>query len=266
MLKQRIITAVLLLPILLGALFVPNPLYWQLLMVLVALLGLKEWLNFCQFNKPILRATAYLLLLSLGFVLYAGYVPLLIVVLVSVLLWWCLITVTFFDKPTFLMAPMVKLLIGVWLLASNCWLLTQLKYLPAGYTWILLFFMTIWCADIGAYFVGRRFGKHKLAPSVSPGKTVEGMLGGLAFVVLVLTPILFYFFDASEVVVLLPAIVVTAVLSVAGDLYESKLKRLAGLKDSSQILPGHGGILDRIDSVLSGLPYFSVGLLILSVW
>ena len=118
-------------------------------------------------------------------------------------------------------------------------------------------------ADIGAYFSGRRFGRVKLAPSISPGKTVEGFFGGLAFVALIYIPVLFYLFSADAASLLLLTVLVTAVVSVGGDLFESKLKRHVGLKDSSQILPGHGGILDRIDSILAGVNFFALGLLVL---
>jgi phosphatidate cytidylyltransferase len=123
--------------------------------------------------------------------------------------------------------------------------------------WILFLLLLVVAADVGAYFCGRRFGRHKLAPQVSPGKTWEGVLGGLAAAAL-MAGIGVYWFNAR----LGPFIVVCAVVvvaSVVGDLTESLFKRHAGLKDSGTLLPGHGGVLDRIDSVTAAAPFFVVG-------
>ncbi len=124
---------------------------------------------------------------------------------------------------------------------------------PRGRLWILFFLIVIWCNDSLAYVFGRAFGRHKLCPSISPGKTIEGALGGLlsgvvaALVFNALSPLTGY-----GAVVLLALI--TGCLGIAGDLFESILKRGAGVKDSGTLLPGHGGILDRIDSLLFSLP------------
>lgn len=132
----------------------------------------------------------------------------------------------------------------------------------------------VWAADIGAYFAGKGFGKHKLAPSLSPGKTIEGMLGGLFLVVLVslffiandFWP-LNYFSLLYQQIGLASMLFITlagSLLSVIGDLFESQLKRLANVKDSSQLLPGHGGFLDRIDALLPVLPFAALVFLVLA--
>jgi phosphatidate cytidylyltransferase len=113
-------------------------------------------------------------------------------------------------------------------------------------------------ADIGAYFAGRRFGRHKLAPQISPGKTWEGVLGGSVSVMLVAYGIAATFGFSRGGFVVLSAVVFVA--SVVGDLTESLYKRGAGLKDSGFILPGHGGVLDRIDSLLAAAPFYVLGL------
>jgi phosphatidate cytidylyltransferase len=126
----------------------------------------------------------------------------------------------------------------------------------AGGLALIAIMATVWLADIAAYFSGRAFGRHKLAPSISPGKTWEGALGGgLAVVVygFVLAPKLPVAL-AGNLALLFVVLVLLTVISVIGDLFESLLKRQAGLKDSSSILPGHGGVLDRIDSLTSTLP------------
>ncbi len=128
--------------------------------------------------------------------------------------------------------------------------------------WLLYVFLLVWCADSGAYFVGRKFGKRKLAPKVSPNKSVEGLLGGLLLGGLVafgVTLTQWQRWGAGVALGFLSLSLITIVVSVFGDLFESMLKREAGVKDSGRILPGHGGVLDRIDSQLSAMPVFAFG-------
>jgi phosphatidate cytidylyltransferase len=144
--------------------------------------------------------------------------------------------------------------VGLVLILPTWLALVQLK--QAGGLSLIAIMATIWLADIAAYFFGRTFGRHKLAPSISPGKTWEGALGGgLAVIVygFILAPKLPVAF-AGNYALLFIALILLTVISVIGDLFESLLKRQAGLKDSSAILPGHGGVLDRIDSLTSTLP------------
>lgn len=125
-------------------------------------------------------------------------------------------------------------------------------------------FCVVWIADIGAYFAGRAFGKAKLAPRVSPGKSWAGVWGGLAAVaVLSLVVSLLIGCDGRETLLLLILSLVTGAVSVLGDLLESMLKRFRGIKDSSQLLPGHGGIMDRIDSLTAAIPIFALGMTLL---
>lgn len=124
----------------------------------------------------------------------------------------------------------------------------------------------VWVADIGAYFSGKRFGKRKLAPHVSPGKSWEGLIGGL-LLSLLLTVVVGLYRDWSfgEFLLALPAAALVVLISVVGDLTESMFKRQSGIKDSSNLLPGHGGVLDRIDSLTAAVPVFAV-LLWLAGW
>lgn len=142
-----------------------------------------------------------------------------------------------------------------------CWLRAQ----DQGELYILLLLFIIWSADTGAYFAGRAFGQHKLAPSISPGKTREGLLGGVIAAVLVawLVAHLAGILPASPAVFVL-VIVVTVLVSAGGDLFISIHKRTVGLKDSGRLFPGHGGVLDRFDSLLAGAPFFALGVLMLS--
>lgn len=130
--------------------------------------------------------------------------------------------------------------------------------------WLMYVFLLVWCADSGAYFVGRKLGKRKLAPNVSPNKSVEGLIGGL-ITAGVVAGVVGHYLQLSGMALFwflgLSALTVGA--SVLGDLFESMLKRRAGIKDSGNILPGHGGVLDRIDSLLSATPVFAFGFWVL---
>ncbi|MFA9485890.1 phosphatidate cytidylyltransferase [Moraxella haemolytica] len=126
--------------------------------------------------------------------------------------------------------------------------------------WLMYVFLLVWCADSGAYFVGRKLGKTKLSPNVSPNKSVEGLVGGL-LTAGVVAAVVGYYLQLSGVALFwfLALSALTVGASVLGDLFESMLKRRAGIKDSGSILPGHGGVLDRIDSLLSATPIFALG-------
>jgi phosphatidate cytidylyltransferase len=129
-----------------------------------------------------------------------------------------------------------------------------------GPQWLFYSLSLVWVADTGAYFSGKKFGKKKLAPKISPGKTREGLLGAvLATSVYTFLAGNYFGLEVEKILLLLLLSFVLTLVSVAGDLYESLLKREAGLKDSGVILPGHGGMLDRIDSVLAAMPVFLVG-------
>ena len=130
-----------------------------------------------------------------------------------------------------------------------------------GASYFLYVFFIVWAADVGAYFSGKRFGRHKLAPLVSPGKTIEGMLGGLLCVSALAALAAWWFgYSGREAWVFVALSLLAALFSVFGDLFESLLKRQANIKDSSSLLPGHGGVLDRIDSVLAAAPVFLFGI------
>jgi len=263
MLKQRVITALVLVALVLAALFAPSPLFWRALMSIVVLIGYWEWLRFCNITSPIHKAICYI---GFGVSMWgfqSGFFELSYVVISLCVTWLVLLGFTLTRRFDFLHQVAIKALVGMFILPAAAWLLIEFRLLENAPAWILCFMVSVWAADVGAYFVGKRFGKTKLAPSVSPGKTVEGFIGGLALVLLVFTPILFNFFPANAAALLLATVLATAVMSVGGDLFESKLKRYANIKDSSQILPGHGGVLDRIDGLLSGAPFFSLGLIML---
>jgi phosphatidate cytidylyltransferase len=153
-----------------------------------------------------------------------------------------------------------KLIAGLVVIPAAMLAMYALHTRTGGPEWLLYGLMLVWVADTGAYFSGRRFGRNKLAPAISPGKTREGVLGAMVLVTVYSIMAAYYFsLDLNGTLYLLLLAAVLTLVSVAGDLYESVLKRERGVKDSGKILPGHGGALDRIDSMLAAMPVFAVG-------
>ncbi len=269
------ITALCLLAVFLCALFYLPPLGWLLFVTAIATIAAWEWGGLMQFASAARLTLAALLViicaalaaldpaavgLASGFGEAAWrlgvyfYLPAAAFWLLLVPIWlhrrWTL------THPALAVATGMLLLLPVWLA------LVQLR--QAGPLALLAAMTVVWLADIGAYFAGRRFGKHKLAPAISPGKTWEGAIGGGLTVLvygLVLSSRLPATLAGNLPLLLLLLIGLTAV-SILGDLFESLLKRQAGLKDSSGVLPGHGGVLDRIDSLTSTLPLVTMGWLV----
>lgn len=256
MLKQRIITALVLAPLVLLVIFwVPHDLVMVVLAALI-LAGAWEWSAFPGLNG-VMKRSAYVAVVAIAIIAVwqlgtaNGRSTAL---LYAALAWWIVAlswVAVFPGRVTRAGAAVAGLLVLV-----PAWLaLVQLhEFQPQ---WILFLLLLVVAADVGAYFGGRRFGRHKLAPQVSPGKTWEGVVGGLAAAA-IMAGIGVLWLDVKAVpFVLLCVIVVVA--SVVGDLTESLFKRHAGLKDSGSLLPGHGGVLDRIDSVTAAAPFFVVG-------
>lgn len=268
MLKQRIITALVLLPFALGGFFLLDGALFALFIGAVVSLGAWEWARLAGFTEQVQRVAFAALVAALLFGLYllpalAPWVLLLGVV------WWAVATLLVLGYPAssryWTQAP-VRLLIGLLILLPAWQGLVLFKQWPEGNWLILAVMVLVWGADIGAYFAGRRFGKRKLAPQVSPGKSWEGVFGGLLATLLICLGVAIYR-DWSFVSLLLSlaGTAVVVLISVVGDLTESMFKRQSGVKDSSNLLPGHGGVLDRIDSLTAAIPVFAA-LLWLAGW
>ena len=266
MLKQRIITAIILVALVLLALTSDSSVYWRALINLAVFVGFWEWLRFCKIESMLVQLGMFAVFALICAAMQFGWLPLDSIVQFGCVLWLVLIVFTMTSLLDFLHTPFFKVPIGMAILSIGGLIVIELKNLDQGALWILGFMVSVWAADVGAYFVGKRFGKTKLAPHVSPGKTVEGLLGGLVFALLIFVPLIFYVFDSNHAAFLVAAVIVTVLVSVMGDLFESKQKRFADLKDSSQVLPGHGGVLDRIDSLLSAAPFFAITLILLGYW
>jgi phosphatidate cytidylyltransferase len=277
MLRTRVITAVAILPVVLGMLFLASPALWALFVLAIALVACWEWSRMSLLST---RAQSVYLLLSgaIGgalWLLYAREGGSLFMRVATVGFWlaaiFWIVVAPFWLSRKLRPAPLACAAAG-WLVLWPAWL--AFVVLRDMSPWILLAIAAlVWVADIAAYFAGKRFGKKKLAPAISPGKTREGVYGAMAGVVvygLILcwiaheyaVPITPIFAPGLGVPAIL-AMAVLTVLSVVGDLFESWMKRGAGLKDSSSLLPGHGGILDRIDALTSTLPIAALALRVL---
>jgi phosphatidate cytidylyltransferase len=269
--RSRVLTALVLAPLAVaGVILLPTP-WLATLLALVVGLGALEWarLGGLPDGLPSWLLVAYqLALLWLGDAMSAH--PGLVLVVLGLCAGWWLgvgIALTARRTPVAVDARLRPLLlVGAPLLTAAAWLaLVRLHAVPdLGPRLVLSLFVLIWVADSAAYFAGRALGRRKLAPMVSPGKTLEGLAGalvGAATFGLVLAEA--DLLGGLAPVAALGLCVGVALLSVAGDLFESYAKRMAGLKDSGALLPGHGGVLDRIDSLIAAAPAFLIGLLLL---
>lgn len=261
-LKKRLITAGVLLPlVILGVLFLPLN-YFMVASAIVFLGGAWEWTRLSGLETVKTRLVGFMsmLVLAIGFYFLYVFFKSMLVLCLSVLVFWsaALCMVLTYPKGSKLYASYgISLLIGVLALGFAYVALISLKAFSSKF--VLYVMVLVWAADTGAYFAGKRFGKHKLAREVSPGKTWEGVLG--AFVLSTLVSGIAYFVLKLEMIHLSSWIflsLVTVFFSIVGDLFESLFKRLRNLKDSGTLLPGHGGILDRLDSLIAALPIFIV--------
>ena len=269
MLKWRIFTAAVLIPPFVAALYYLDSRWIAFILGIFVTVGAWEWTVLAAIRSPIQRIIYTASLLALG---GAGVVAVFtqpvfagLILALAVLWWlWSLMELAIaVDSPRGIYgsrfgryAGGVFILTPVWIAAVYLHHMDPLR--PAA---LLLLFVLVWVADSVAYFVGKAVGKTKLAPRISPGKSVEGLLGGLCA-----TLLLAYFcgawvwaLDAGLRLWWTALVGIASLFSVLGDLVESKFKRLAGVKDSGTLLPGHGGVLDRIDALTAAAPVYVIG-------
>jgi len=231
MLKQRLLTVAVVLPLLLACIFLLPNFVWALLISVPAALGALEWAKLAGYG----RGARALFVLAL--------------------LFWAIAVPVWLYRKWRVSHPLLLAVAG-WIMLVPAWLAVVRLQQSA---WLLLVILgVVWIGDTAAYFAGHRFGRNKLAPQISPGKTWEGVIGAYIAVLgyalaasLILQPSANGY---DRLAVLLFACVLTA-FGIVGDLFESWIKRQAGAKDSGQLLPGHGGVLDRIDSLTAALPF-----------
>ncbi|MDO1509793.1 MULTISPECIES: phosphatidate cytidylyltransferase [unclassified Neisseria] len=258
MLKQRIITALVLLPLMLGMLFYASDGLWAAFSGLIALVALWEYGRMAGFtpaqNNHYLAATAVF-----GLVAYLGDWALPSLVWLVVLVFWLVLVPLWLRGKWTLPSGWQAYTVG-WLLMVSFWFaLVMLRPDVDAAVSLLAVMGLVWVADIFAYFCGKAFGKRKLAPAISPGKSWEGALGGALCVAVYMTLVWnagWLAFEVSWFGAIMVGLLLT-VVSIVGDLLESWLKRSAGIKDSSDLLPGHGGVFDRVDSLIAVLSVYA---------
>jgi len=285
MLRKRVITALILAPLAALAVFELKSEWFSLVLGVLTLLAAWEWAALIGI-RSLLKRTIYLsaLIVPMAGVYfwtqilevmaqllnwpdirnYSGWLDILVV---PPVLFWLVMMFLLRKTPDNLLKMTIKTVhkafIGVMLLSAFWMFLCRLKAFY-GAEMVMYLLLLIWAADVAAFFVGRRFGKTKLAPEISPGKTVEGAYGALAAAALCAIALSlgygFNFMVSSDFLLLS---VLTVMISVYGDLFFSLIKRQRGVKDSGALLPGHGGILDRLDSLIAATPFFYAGIFLI---
>lgn len=281
MLKQRIITALILAPAVISAIFYLPLMYFAALLLVIIAIGAWEWGPLMGFDTIIRRSGFVITTVVLIAVIWNLLSPENLwlsskelhqyaqALLWLAIAWWLLSTFLMFSYPKassfWAKHRSVRGVFG-WLTLVPTWLAFMVirtnDYQADSYhgAQLLMFlFLMVWGADVGAYFIGKAFGKNKLMPNVSPGKTFEGFFGGIAFACFLIAIAAYQLnWNSEQITTVLLVTVLITIVSVIGDLNESMFKRQAGVKDSGSILPGHGGILDRIDSLTATAPVFAL--------
>ena len=295
MLVQRIITALILASLVIVAIFQLPTIYFSLFIAVVTLLGAWEWLALTGVEsiKSKLVFMVSLILPMLGVTFWTVFLEYLgetmewpeVKEYSDALEWFVIVPVLFWILTMLLIRgagsqlitmefkPKLKAFIG-WLVLVSAWMFLSKLRAYYGVEMILYFLILIWFADISAYFVGKKWGKDKLAAEISPGKTLQGMYGALASAVVSGIGLRIYYGLSplqggdSELAILMAfdmvvLSVLTVLISIYGDLFFSLVKRQKGVKDSGRLLPGHGGILDRVDSIIAAAPFFYAGIVLI---
>lgn len=254
MLQQRVFTALALLGIMLACLFWLPSAAWNVLVTIPLLIGLTEWSRLSGLTTG--QSVVYAFVgISVSLLVWFAHMAVWLYVASCVL--WLLVVPLWLIAGWRLASAWLRLPLGMLVLVPMWMSMIELRH--QGAWWVLGLMMVVWIADSAAYFTGRAMGRHKLAPAISPGKTWEGVLGALIGVLLY-GGVLVYFLGREALnpgawlVPVLLFLVLMLYLGIIGDLFESWIKRLADVKDSGHLLPGHGGVLDRIDALTSTLP------------
>ena len=271
MLKHRIITAAILVPLVIAVIFLLDTKWFSMLLAMFVGIGAWEWAALCKLNNKLKYLYSFFtLLILLGLYLLDSRSIYTSVILAGALYWFVAIFLILLYQSQRNLLPkssLVLLPVGLLLLIPMWSSLTVLKSFPVYGASLLMFLMLlIWGADTAAYFFGKKWGKRRLASRVSPGKTWEGTLAGIVTgIVIALGYVIVSNDKLTHGFMFIGLSFVTVLISVFGDLMESLVKREANIKDSGSILPGHGGVMDRIDSLTAAGPIFVLGLIYIGV-
>ncbi len=263
MLKARILSALAIAPIFLIVVIFANSLFFSIFWAVIVFFAAREWAGFAevaakqQWLFAVLTSVVSFLLML---ILVRLDLLLVVLILASVSLTWFIVVPMWLKQyaqtKQLIFVNSVLLIVGAIFLIAFAMAAMLIKQKLGGLNLVGLL-MIVWCADIGAYFCGRKFGKHPLAPAISPKKTIEGFAGGVGLALIV--AVIFAWLNTALPHIWLFLLFSILVISYAtvGDLFESVLKRRISLKDSSQLIPGHGGVMDRIDSWLPSLVFWA---------
>lgn len=267
MLKQRVLTALLLAPLALWGIWISPEAVFATILALIFLMGAWEWAGLSGLDGKLSRLVYVLLLTGLMLALYWGREVnnLTLMIGVLALMWWTMALMAVLTHPhgtTIWRSGLARGLAGLFVLLPAWLAMVELHaHGEHGPGWVILLVMLVWAADTGAYFAGKLFGRHKLAPHVSPGKTWEGVIGGMLLALLIALIGSYWLSPPAGIMSFVLLVLATIMISILGDLLESLFKRIADIKDSGGLLPGHGGMLDRIDSLTAAAPLFVLGMI-----
>jgi phosphatidate cytidylyltransferase len=271
MLKQRIITAALLIPLVVAVIFLSETVWFSLLFAVFVGIGAWEWAGLCKLSKRFQYCYSLVSVLLLAGLYWANNSSLYNNVILSGVVYWLFAVILVFlyqnGRNLLPKSSLLLLVVGLLLLIPMWTSLTVLKSFPDnGDTLIMFLMLLIWGADTAAYFAGKRWGKRRLASRVSPGKTWEGSIAGLiAGIVIASAYVIVSNQNLNLGLAFVGLSIVTVSISIIGDLMESMVKREADIKDSGSILPGHGGVMDRIDSLTAAAPVYVFGIVHLGI-
>jgi phosphatidate cytidylyltransferase len=263
MLKQRVLTAIVLIALVVAGVWLP-PLFFRGVSAIFFAFGLWEWTSLAGFRTFLGRTLCFLGTPLLGLLLlilfrWGGQTLLIEGLPRFILAFWVLaffVLIRFPKDSALLRSKITGVFVGCMVLLPAWAMLIALQ--NESPRWVLYVLALVAVADSGAYFVGKRLGRHKLAPAISPGKTWEGVAGALVFSLVIIMGGYVILEPLMPLYKWLALGVVTVIGSIVGDLFESVFKRLRGVKDSGRLLPGHGGILDRIDGLTAAFPIFTI--------
>ena len=251
--KERIITGVVLAVVVFGFLLYASEYLFGVGVFLVALLSAHEWLRLAKVDQD--SMVKYLIIFVIAAFVVAEFFTYL--QYIFPIFWlYAIFRLSQYEREKInAISSMEMLVLGLFTIAPFAACLYILH--SNNVAWIFMFILVVAAADSGAYFTGKAIGKHKMLPRLSPNKTIEGLLGGMVCAIVVAVIFLLYMrLTPLEYLYMVLISALVAVLSVVGDVFESMMKRIAGVKDSGNILPGHGGLLDRLDGYMPTLPIF----------